>query len=291
MKKKNKIILILGIIIIFITIVGVAFYFVFKDMTLELGGNTLDTDHYQTAVEVNSNAEFILLFNKKNKVSNIIYLNDQSVESLYHKKIEGKSIEEAMKLVVENLKNNDIFTDDKNVILINYGNSEIFSKVEEELNKEFVIYGINKQITTDKTTLKDKLSDLDLEIKEEQEKNLKALYYHSLDVISRYQKNKESTTQSNIEEENINTYAMNIYNKLLTYSTGITTQSKDDINGIDITTINATGDYQNELYATSDSWYYIDNSKVYAYIHFNYDNLNYEYCFKGSNSYSIGNCQ
>lgn len=288
---KKKIIIISIVIIMFLIGTVIAGKIMFKDIMLELSGNVgLDTENYLTAVEVNSSAEFILLFNKENKVSNIIYLNDDSVKSLYKKKIEGKTIEEAVQLIVENLKNNDIFNDNKNVIITDYGNPSLFSKVSEEINKEFVIYGINKIVTNNKTTLETKLSELNLDAKKNKEKDLKTLYYYSLDIINKSEKSSNNKT-NNIKQENINDYANNIYNKLLVYSTNIVNQTKEDLHGIDITTINATGDYKNELYATKNSWYYIKDSKVYAYINFSYNNNSYDYCFNGDTTYISGLCQ
>ena len=72
-------------------------------------------------------------------------------------------------------------------------------------------------------------------------------------MISKYR--NMDFEEKQVKEEDISLYASNVYNKLLTYKGDIITQAKDSITGIDITTINATGDYQNELY-------------VYCYIFF-----------------------
>lgn len=290
MKKRTKVIIIICISIILIIGLVISFSFLFKNIALELGDHVeLDTKNYLTAIEVNGNAEFILLVNKNDQISNIIYLNGKSVEGLYHKKIEGKKIEKAVPKIVENLKNAKVFNDDKNVILIDYGNRGIFSKVEKEFNKQFVIYGINKEITTDLNTLQNKLTQLNLEFKNNQEKDLKSLYYYSLDIISKSREDKESNANQE-EKENIDQYALNIYNKLLTYSSSISNQTKDDLNGIDITTINATGDYENERYVTKKSWYYIKDYKVYAYLNFSIHDKNYDYCFLGNTQYTRDVC-
>lgn len=290
MKKRTKVI---GFICIgFILVIGfiTSFYFLFKNIMLELGDHVkLDTENYLTAVEVDSSANFILLINKKHKISNIIYLNEISVEGLYHKKIEGKKIEKAIPSIVENLKNAEVFDEDKNIILIDYGNQEVFSRVVEEFNKQLVIYGVNKEITTDSNTLQNKLIHLNLEFKNNKEKDLKSLYYHSLDIISKSREDKKPNINQE-RKENIDQYALNVYNKLLTYSSSISNQTKDDLNGIDITTINATGDYENEQYATKKSWYYIKDYKVYAYLNFSIHGKNYDYCFLGNNQYTKGVC-
>lgn len=291
MNKKQKIILIIAIIVIFVVSITVGGYFVLKKAMLKLSDNiSLDTDNYLTAVEVNSDVSFILLINNQQKISNIIYLNDKSVEGLYKKGIENNSYTKGIPLIIENLKNSNYFQE--NVILIDYGNEGVFSKIKEEFNKQFVIYGINKQITSDTTTLNNKVQSLGLTTEtSNQINNLKFLYSYSLDVISSYRKlDQEDEPKQSLDVTNIDQYASNVYNKLLTYSKDIESQTKDAPNGIDITTINASGDYQNELYALSDSWYYIDNFKVYAYIHFQQNNEDYNYCFAGTTSYTKSIC-
>ncbi|MCI8347212.1 MAG: hypothetical protein HFJ12_04620 [Bacilli bacterium] len=290
MEKRTKIIVF--ICMGFIIVIGIilSFYFLFKNIMLELGDHVeLDTENYLTAIEVEGTANFILLVNKNYKISNIIYLNKKSVESLYHKKIEGKKIEKAIPSIVENLKNSKVFDDDQSIILIDYGNQGIFSKVEEEFNKQFVIYGISKEITTDLNTIQNKLDQLNLEFNNNQEKDLQSLYYHSLDIISKSREDKDFNMDQE-RKENIDQYALNVYNKLLTYSSSISNQTKDDLNGIDITTINATGDYENEQYATKKSWYYIKDYKVYAYLNFSIHGKSYDYCFLGSNQYTKDVC-
>ncbi len=285
MKKK---IIIISIIVIFI-IISLVGYFTFNTIYKDLSDNIkLDTDNYLTSVEVKSNANFILLINKKEKVSNIIFLDENSVKSLYKKKIEGNSIEEAIRLIVDNLKSNNIIDTNSNFQLIDYGNSNIFSKVKEEFNKEFVIYGIEKDISSGTTTIKDKMLELGQDDRNNEKDNLSSLYDYSLNNISNYMNNDTSVS---IKEEDIDKYATNVYNKLVGYSANITSQDVNSKDGIDITTINATSDYTNELYALKDSWYYIENGKVFAYIKFNYKNKNYDYCFKGNESYINSNCQ
>lgn len=290
MKKRTKIIVFICMGFVFVIGLIISFSFLFKNIMLELGDHVeLDTKNYLSAIEVEGNANFILLVNKNYKISNIIYLNEKSVEALYHKKIEGKKIEKAVPSIVENLKNTKVFDDDQNIILIDYGNQSIFSKVEEEFNKQFVIYGISKEITTDLNTIQNKLNQLNLELNNNQEKDLKSLYYYSLDIISKSREDKDFNMDQE-GEENIDQYALNVYNKLLTYSSSISNQTKDDLNGIDITTINATGDYENEQYATNKSWYYIKDYKVYAYLNFSIHDKNYDYCFLGSNQYTKDVC-
>lgn len=289
MRKKKKIVIILLTMLIIIVISIFGLYKTVDKYATKLGGNnSLDTKNYNTAVEIDCGANFILLFNKKSEITNILYLNSSSVSTLYNKNIENTNIEEAIKFIVESLNNENFFNNINEITLINYGNLSIFDNTVEEFNKNLGIYGISKKLVTTSKTLEDKISELNLTYKNNTEKDLKSLYYYSLDIINKYQK---STTQSQtINTQNMDNYALNIYNKLLIYGKEINEQSINQQGSIDITTINATDDYDNELYAEKESWYYIQNNLIYAYINFKYDNVNYEYCFRGSNLYEKGKC-
>lgn len=289
MKKKNKIIIILFIILVIIGISIFGVYKTFNKYATKLGGNnSLDLENYNTAVEIDCDANFILLLNNDLVVSNILYLNDQSVDSLYNKGIEKKVLNEAIQSIMENLNNKSLFTNTNFITITSYGDFSSFDNMINLINDKLTEYGVNKKVIINNKTLKTKITELDLVYKNDDKKDLKTLYYYSLDVISKYQKVAKNNQNLNIQ--NINDYALNLYNKLLIYGKNIQTQAVDDKNGIDITTINATEDYDNELYATKGSWYYIENGLVYAYINFEYDDKNYEYCFMGNSSYTEGRC-
>lgn len=286
MKKRIIIISIIVFVVAFISI-GYIFY---NTVLNDLSGNVkLDTDKYLTSIEVKSKSNFIIFINKKKKISNIIFLNGHSIKSLYKQNIEGKDISKGVELIVDKLKNSNEFNDDSTFQLIDYGNTNIYNEIKTEFNKEFVVYGVDKAILDGKSSLQEKLESLNYNVSNDQKDNLKELYNHSLNMISKYR--NMDFEEKQVKEEDISLYASNVYNKLLTYKGDIITQAKDSITGIDITTINATGDYQNELYASKDSWYYIENNQVFAYIKFDYNNKTYEYCFNGNENYTEDLCQ
>ena len=285
---KKKIIIIL-IIVSIVSLLAMG-YIYYNIVLSNLNGNIkLDTENYLTSVEVKSKSHFIIFINKNNKISNIIFLNGYSIKSLYKQNIEGKDISKGIELIVDKLKNNNEFNDNDTFQLIDYGNSTIYNEIKTEFNKEFVIYGVNKNILDGESSLNEKLIRLNYDISNNQNDNLKTLYNHSLNLINLYKNNNFEENQ--MKEDDFSLYAINIYNKLLTYKGDIITQEKNSQTGIDITTINATGDYQNELYPSKDSWYYIENNQVFAYIKFTYNNKTYEYCFNGNENYTEDLCQ
>lgn len=285
---KKKIIIISVITFIAVIILGgyILYHVVLNDLT---GNVKLKPDEYLTSVEVKSKSNFILFINKKNKVSNIIFLNGYSINTLYKQKIEGKNIETAIELIVDKLKNGNDFNDIGDIQLIDYGNKGIYNEVKTEFNKQLVIYGVDKNITDGSTTLKDKLVSLNYDVSDKDTENLKKLYDISINLISQYRDEKLSNNKINIEND-FSIYANNIYNKLENYAKEIPNQEKDSPDGLDITTVNASGDYQNELYVSKDSWYYVADGKVFSYIKFDYNNEIHEYCYKGTNNYTEGIC-
>ena len=107
MKNKKIMILVGAIVVLAIVIIG----FIIKTV-LENGKSInieLDQKNFLGAVEIKSDADFILLINENEKVSNIIFLNEESVILLSDKRIEGRSIEQAIKKIVDIMKNNNSF--------------------------------------------------------------------------------------------------------------------------------------------------------------------------------------
>ena len=126
---------------------------------------------------------FILLINKNEKVSNIIFLNEKSVNLLSNKKIEGKSIDQAIKKIVDIMKNNNSFEESDELLLINYDNNSLYSTIKSELNKELVVYGVDKQITEDSNNLQKKSEELNIKKKSTTESSLEQLYDYSKELL------------------------------------------------------------------------------------------------------------
>ncbi len=278
MKKKS---LIIGIVLILIVGMIIVSYITLKEAILRLNNNvSLDTKNYLTAVEINQEADFILLINNKKKISNVIYLNKESINSLYDKKIENKSIEDAVEIIMENLGQKT------KIEITNYKDTGVFNEFCNEINKQLVISAIPNELIKKTSTLEEKITMLNLSSDKDQDSMLKALFYYSLDQINDKFKNLDKP----ISEQQVNEYATNLYEQLLIYQENISKQNSTNLEPIAITNINATKDYDAQLYATDKSWYYIKDNKVYAYINFNIDEVSYDYCFLGSSAYTKTVC-
>src|SRR5574344_342718 len=146
--KKEKIINLLEIIAVIVIVVLVVGNFIYKNYFAKMGtsSNSIDTSTYQGLIEVDlsSNPKFMLVINKSNKVSNIIFLNSSALV-LKNKSIENNTMDKAINKIVEIL-NNKKYLDNTNITLVNYGYDEIYNNIKTLINKNLVIYGSNSAI-------------------------------------------------------------------------------------------------------------------------------------------------
>lgn len=170
MEKKVKLMIGMGIIVL--SIIAVVLF-------CQLGNKEkeLEEEKYLTSVEIKSTSNFILLIDKDENISNVIFLNHSAINRLNPRKIEGKSIEKSIESIVDQLKNNQEWKKDEEIKLVNYGHIDIFNKIKEEFNKEFVIYGINNKITDEEGNLDSKIKQINPNTNNAS--NLKVLYDYS----------------------------------------------------------------------------------------------------------------
>ena len=180
MKKK---LFIIFTIIILITLFIVTILFV-KQKQIDSKSINIKLDkNYLTSVEISDKTNFILVINKSKKISNILFLNKEST-ILKDRKIEGKDFDSGIKIIVQTLKEeNMILSSSQKMVLINYGDSNIASKINNIFNKYFVIYGLdNKSILTN-SILQEKEKELNLKMNTDNYLNIKELYNYSKKVL------------------------------------------------------------------------------------------------------------
>ena len=105
-----------------------------------------------------------------------MFLNSKSVSTLANKKIEGKPYDKAIELIVDKLKNAEEFNHSNSLYLIKYDDGGNYSKVLEQFNKQFVIYGVDKSVVEQTSTINLKLDELKLDKTNNVPDNLKLLY-------------------------------------------------------------------------------------------------------------------
>lgn len=144
----------------------------------------LDTN-YKAIIGMKVNSEVILVINQKKKISNILYLNEESVKTLANQKIEGKDIPTVIELIVDKLKNSNEFNSGEEIELIKYEDNSIYSTVLQELNKEFVVYGVDNKLLEKNSTIQEKLTELNITTKDNIKEDLISLDNYSKKLLSK----------------------------------------------------------------------------------------------------------
>lgn len=275
--KRKIIFYALEVIIILIVVIYLAITkFIPEQEALKGSSEKLwRSSNYETAIEINipTGPKFLLIINKNKILKNIFIENEEAV-FLANKNIEEQKINKAIKDIMDLLLNNNKLNV-SSIEVINYNDNTIYEECLNIINKKLQENNKIIEIKQQKKTLKDKIKEETFDITTEEEL-LWQLYLQSRDYISEYAK-EEVTTQSKIEKSSAEVYADEIYQKLITYmiNANVKDQTKDD-SRMPIQYI--PGDSANTIFPTTDSWYYIENSKVYAQINIE----SYKFCYNGS---------
>ena len=281
MKKSWKIwIYVLEVIVVIAVVVYLAITKALPEYQKSLGSSEkiFSTDNYKTGIEfdITTGPAFFLVINKDNEVANIFIENEQA-GVIANQDIEGKSIEDAIpeifqKLIDANLIENQIIN------AINYNDHEIYEKVISLAKNSLLSNAKTAQIVESKSTLQEKATRLNMEETEDSQ-ILWTLYLNSADLIENLPKTSSSTTV-NITRENASIYADTIYEKIITYMVNANVENQErDNTSMPIQYI--PGNNENTVYASSDSWYYIRDYKVYAEITIAGES-SYTFCYMGS---------
>ena len=101
---------------------------------------------------------------------------------------------------------------------------------------------------------------------------------------------EQTTIQQDITEDQAKEYANNVYKKIENYVSENNIINQDINNAtLPITLIPATS--SGNVFPDSTSWYYVQDSKVYAYISITHNSKNYSYCYQAStDEYKKGQC-
>lgn len=233
-----------------------------------------NSSNYKTAIEINipTGPKFFMVINEEEIMTNIFIENEEAI-ILANKDIEGKKLVPATESILDILLENNSL--DKSLIeVINYNDNNIYNKCIDTINNKLTQNNKTIEIIKTKKSLNDKITEENLDVETEDDL-LWLLYLRSTDLIEKSEdNNKEQTT---IDQASAEVYANEIYQKLTTYmfNANVTNQTKDDTR-MPIQYI--PGNTSNTVYATSDSWYYIENSKIYAQINIE----TYKFCYNGS---------
>ena len=209
------------------------------------------------------NIQLGIMCNKKNIITALIFYTPNTL-IFYNQNIEGKNINIGMDNIIEILKNNK-YLKDNTINIVRYKGEYKFD------NK----YSINEK----KDSLESLATKYGINSKDEKE-ILQEIYY----------KSKEFSRSQNSYLKTVKKKSDYAYEKLLNYVSDNNIVN-EDINShkLDIILVPLSEEANN--YPTNNSYYYVKDGLVYAYIEINLNENIYSYCYNGSiEEYRMGKC-
>lgn len=281
------------LILIVIIIVGI-FLKGIPELKKSLGSSDkfITKKNYDDMVEfdVNNNLNFAVII-KDNKINHILMYNEKSV-ILYNQDIENNPINKSISMITNLLINSNNITQTSQVTLTSYEN-KYYNAVKQAFLSELQSNNYNNITIIEKqTTLENKADRLEIEYSTKDDLVSK-LDIYSKNIISRSKSssNDYNTTETkSISKEQAKEYANNVYQKLENYviTNNIGEQDVNDTS-LPINLIPASSD--NTIYPNLDSWYYIKNKQVFAYIAIDTKDQTYSWCYSGGiDNYKEGEC-
>lgn len=286
---EKKIIIILEIMFV---LVAIGFYF-FKELIPEyktkFGSSDafINPNKYESMVEINvdGNVSFAIVLDNNKDIYHLLFLNERSV-CLYNKNIEKTSLDNGLLTIVKKLIENDYLRQDSIIQVTRY-EEKYYSDFMKSFKSVLDKYSINTDILEKTSTIKDRA--LELGISGDNDSNILInIDYFSKELC---RANKGNNSFESLSDVNCRKYTDNIYKKLEKYvsSNNIVTLEKGNTELL-ISLIPA--DNNGNYYPSSNSWYYVKNSKVYAYIELVSDQKSCSFCYNGSiDTISKGECE
>lgn len=236
-------------------------------------------------IKINDDVDYIYLLDNEEKIYHIIFLSPSSLV-LYNKNIENNNYDIVNKKSIEQfIKNNYLKTDSK--ISVTRYNNDNYIKYKDSLLSILKYYNINTNIIENESDFVEMSKKLGVE-PSSKSKMISELDYYSKELIN----NNSNNNLKNIvlDKDNSKKFSNNVYKKIEKYiqSNNIENMDMKDTRLI-ISTIPA--DDNAKYYPSINSWYYVKNKRIYAYIEFE-ENNKYSYCYKGSiDSVYEGECE
>ena len=294
MSKENIKNMITGIIVFLLLIGTLIFKFIPEYQATKGSSDTyIDIKNYESLVEIKINEQInFSLILSNSKITNILFYNDKTL-CLYNKEIESTSIEKGMKIIVEELLKNNYIKQYSQVTITKY-NEKYYEKVKNEFLLSLQRQGIEITVNENNLTLEEKVKTLNIEVSETDD-YLRALELYSKEII-RINKNNlsslisEDNVSPTVKEKDVKKYTDAVYNKILKFMSA-NNIANQDINSSTLPIILIPANVEGTIYPNSDSWYYIKDGNVFAYISITTDDYTYGYCYEGSiNKYKKGQC-
>ena len=281
MEKRLRIVFEVLIVVVLVT------YYLIRTVIPDLkkiygsSDHILNTQEYHSMVEILIDEDFDVCFvlNSEDVVFHLLFF-DKNAVSLYNQDIENHNIEDAIDKSISILLSNNYLQNDSSISIISYGDlsNRFMESFQFSLTKNFLspsISFIEGDIVERGKKIDSTVSDW--------KTALEGMDYYSKDISFHYSSKEQSTSF------NPSSSARKVYRKIEDYasSQNIRDMEKDQV-VIMIQSIPTNAQY----YPSDNSWYYISNGRVYAYIEFLDHKQVYGYCFQGSiDSIKEGKCE
>ena len=281
----------LTIILEVVIFVVVAILFTVKNVIPEVKSSIgssdgfIKTSQYMSMYEINidNNVRFSFVINKNGEVYHILFF-DMNSTCLYNKNIEGNNLNDSLLSSIKILIEQDYLKSTSIISVTKYGDyyyNVFINSLKNNLNK----YEINNEIIINTGSIEKLCNELGLDSGNSDDYYLKELDLYSKE-ITRVKKNSVSLHEDDdnkeyIRVDNAREYTNNVYKKIERYvlDNKITSLDKYD-NRLPITSIPADKDLK--YYPSPNSWYYVKDGKLYAYIEIIDMGTSYSYCYNGS---------
>lgn len=163
MSLENKTTIIITCVVALIFIIGIVVLFGKGKISI-LSNNKMSStadfnrQTYKGIVEYSGDINFFFIVDNRNRVSNILFLGDDSIKILANKKIEGKNVEDATYDVIDLLNGKKLLS--KNIVLTSYQDNDSVTLIEKGLNRSLVVFGSGIQISRDSRLFADRIREL-----------------------------------------------------------------------------------------------------------------------------------
>ena len=275
MKKQYLI----EVAITMVLLVGVVLFKFLPEYRQEYGSSdSLIYTDLSRLVEIRiDGVDFGYAYNDENKVRAIIFFNNNSTV-LYNKNIENLSIDEALTKSLDILYNNKMIRENSIITIIKYQEDSIDYKsiVDNNLTNK-INYSYDEQLSS-LNSIKERFN-----ISEEDTSRIIYRLVLQSKEVARSSKNNDKTSYKE--------YTDNVYRQLVKYkdTNNIYNEEKDN-HTIDISLIPADEDLT--MFPTPNSYFYINEGMIFAYIEIDIEGNIISYCYNGNiNNYDEGVCQ
>lgn len=286
----KKIFILLEILVVLIISVCYIVLEVIPEYKKNLGSSDyfIETENYLNMIELKvGEVDFAVILDNDEMIYHIFFLNEKAL-CLYNKEVEDNSISRAIEKIVKILIESNYLSNTSTFEVTRYGEN-YYKEFKKDLLKILTKYDLNTNILESSSTLGEKAKSLEINSGEEEEKILRNIDYYSKEY-SRNLNNNVDRDNAKLTEENGLELTKMVYKKIEGY---IKLNRIDNLqkNNTEYVITMVAADINNRYYPSSNSWYYVKDGKVYAYIEIVSGSKKFGYCYNGSiDLYKKGEC-